>query len=94
MICPLVRELAVPVTARELALAYRADALFDAHRDDPEFGYRFLVDEASASGQPMAARTAWAICAANRWWSPFGKPRRRKVGRPGPPSARPATTRP
>ena len=27
--------------------AYRANALFDAHRDDPEFGYRFLVDEAA-----------------------------------------------
>src|SRR3954453_742007 len=33
----------------------------------------------------MAARTAWAICSANRWWSAFGKPRRAKGGRPGPP---------
>ena len=30
--------------------AYRANALFDAHRDDPEFGYRFLVDEARDAG--------------------------------------------
>ncbi len=60
------RWLAAPVTAGESAWAYRADALFDAHRDDPEFGYRFLVTEAAAGGQPMAARTAWAICAANR----------------------------
>ena len=29
---------------------YRANALFDAHRDDPEFGYRFLVDEARDAG--------------------------------------------
>jgi putative transposase len=82
---PYYRWLAAPITAGELARAYRADALFDAHRDDPEFGYRFLVDEAAANGQPMTARTAWAICSANRWWSAFGKPRRGKGGRPGPP---------
>jgi putative transposase len=63
---PYYRWLAAPVTARDLVTAYRADALFDAHRDDPEFGYRLLVDEAAASGQPMATRTAWAICAVNR----------------------------
>ena len=28
----------------------------------PEFGYRFLVDEAAATGQPMATCTGWAIC--------------------------------
>ena len=82
---PYYRWLAAPVTANDLVAAYRADALFDAHRDDPEFGYRFLVAEAAAGGHPMAARTAWAICAANRWWSAFGKPRRGKGGRPGPP---------
>ena len=43
---PYYRWLAAPVTAAELTAAYRANALFDAHRDDPEFGYRFLVDEA------------------------------------------------
>ena len=82
---PYYRWLAAPVTASELARAYRADALFDAHRDDPEFGYRLLVDEAAANGQPMTGRTAWAICSANHWWSAFGKPRRGKGGRPGPP---------
>ena len=66
-------------------LARNADALFDAHRDDPEFGYRLLVDEAAANGRPMATGTAWAICAANRGWSAFGKPRRGTGGRPGPP---------
>jgi putative transposase len=82
---PYYRWLAEPVTASDLVAAYRADALFDVHRDDPEFGYRFLLDEAAANGQPMAELTAWAICAANRWWSAFGKPRRGKGGRPGPP---------
>jgi putative transposase len=75
---PYYRWLAAPITASELTQAHRANALYDAHRDDPEFGYRLLVDEAAAHGQPMATRTAWAICAANRWWSAFGKPRRGK----------------
>ena len=82
---PYYRWLTAPITTSELTQAHRANALFDAHRDDPEFGYRLLVDEAAAHGQPMATRTAWAICAANRWWSAFGKPRRGKGGRPGPP---------
>ena len=72
---PYYRWLAAPVTTTELDEAYRADALFDAHRDDPEFGYRFLVDEATDAGQKMASRTAWRICSANRWWSSFGKKR-------------------
>ena len=33
----------------------------------------------------MAERTAWALCSAMSWWSAFGKPRRGKAGRPGPP---------
>lgn len=38
--------LAGPVTGSEVVRAYRANALFDAHRDDPEFGHRLLADEA------------------------------------------------
>ena len=83
---PYYRWLAGPVTDAELEEAYRANALFDAHRDDPEFGYRFLVDEAKEAGQTMAERTAWRICSVNGWWSAFGKPKRGKGGkRPGPP---------
>ncbi len=36
---------------RRTRRAYRADALFDAQRDDPEFSYRYLVEEAAT---PMA----------------------------------------
>ncbi len=67
------RWLASPVTGSELAEAYRANAPFDAHRDDPEFGHRFLPDEARAAGEAMAERTAWRICRDNGWWSAFGK---------------------
>ena len=82
---PYYRWLTSPVTDADLAEAYRANALFDAHRDDPEFGYRFLVDEARDAGEPMADRTAWRICSDNEWWSAFGKKRRGKTKLAGPP---------
>ncbi len=82
---PYYRWLTSPVTDAELEQAYRANALFDAHRDDPEFGYRFLVDEAREAGESMAERTAWRICSQLGWWSVFGKPKRGKAKRPGPP---------
>ena len=59
---PYYRWLANPITAAEINQAYRANALFDAHHDDPEFGYRYLVEEARDAGQPMAERAAWRIC--------------------------------
>ncbi|MDQ6524435.1 IS3 family transposase [Nocardioides sp. LHD-245] len=82
---PYYRWLQSPVTDADLVEAYRANALFDAHKDDPEFGYRFLLDEAKEAGQDMAARTAWRICSDLGWWSAFGKPKRGKTKRPGPP---------
>ena len=83
---PYYRWLAHPVTTSELVEAYRANALFDAHRDDPEFGHRLLADEARQVGEPMADRTAWRICADNDWWSTFGKRKARGKGKqPGPP---------
>jgi transposase InsO family protein len=85
---PYYRWLAAAVTDAEWVRAHRANALFDAHRDDPEFGYRFLADEAREEGQAMADRTAWRLCSANGWWSVFGKPRGRngKHRQPGTPA--------
>ncbi len=82
---PYYRWLEQPVTDAELEEAYRANALFDAHQDDPEFGYRFLVDEARDAGESMADRTAWRICSDNGWWSAFGKKKRGKGKKAGPP---------
>ncbi len=79
------RWLASPVTTADLVAAHRANALFDAHRDDPEFGYRFLLDEARDAGQVMAARTAWRLCSQAGWWSAFGKKRGRGGKKAGPP---------
>ena len=63
---PYYRWRANPVTDAEITEAYRANALFDAHRDDPEFGYRFLAEEARTGGEPMAERIGWRICATKR----------------------------
>jgi len=83
---PYYRWLADPVTDAELEEAYRANALFDAHTDDLEFGYRLLVDEARDAGEPMADRTAWRICSENGWGSAFGKKKARGKGKKvGPP---------
>ncbi|ANZ20197.1 transposase [Streptomyces noursei ATCC 11455] len=81
---PYYRWLDKPVTDTVPEEAYRAKALFDAHRDDPEFGYRFLADEARCAGARMADRTAWRICRDNRWWSVFGK-KRGRIKKAGPP---------
>ena len=69
--------------------AHRADAIFDAHRDDPEFGYRFLLDEARDAGQAMAERTAWRICSENGWWR---RSARRSPSKAARPDRRPTTT--
>jgi putative transposase len=83
---PYYRWLADPITDREVLQPYRADALVDAHRDDPEFGYRFLADEAREAGEVMCERTAWRLCSDLGLWSAFGKPKRAKGHRkPGPP---------
>jgi transposase InsO family protein len=82
---PYYRWLAAPVTASERAEAYLANALFDAHRDDPEFGYRYLGDEARDAGQQACDRTMWRVCSVNGWWSVFGKKRGKNGTKPGPP---------
>lgn len=83
---PHYRWLARPVSDSERIEAQRANALFDAHRDDPEFGHRLLADEAREAGQPMADRTAWRVCSDNGWFSVFAKKQRGKKRAPGAPA--------
>jgi transposase InsO family protein len=78
--------LACPITDAEWVEAHRANAIFDAHRDDPEFGYRFLLGEARDAGQDMSERTAWRVCSDNGWWSRFGKKKRYANARVGAPA--------
>ncbi len=74
--------LARPVTDAEYEQAYLANAVFDAHREDPEFGYRLLFDEVTAAGHEVSDRTVWKICSANQWWCVFGTKRRSAKSRP------------
>ncbi|MGJ7440526.1 IS3 family transposase [Aquipuribacter sp. MA13-6] len=83
---PYYRWLAAPITRSELAEAYLANALFDAHRDDPEYGYRYLAYEARDAGHDRCDRTVWRVCRDNSWWSAFGKKRGTNGKKPGPPA--------
>jgi transposase InsO family protein len=80
------RWLDCPVSDAELDEAWLANAIFDAHRDDPEFGYRFLADEVRAAGHDVSDRVVWRICRNMGWWSVFGKPKRAKAAKPGTPA--------
>jgi putative transposase len=75
-----------PVTGAELTEAHRANVLFDAPRDDPEFGYRFLADEARDAGEAMSER---ASSACSRRASSTGAPgtRARSCGSPSSPGS-------
>ena len=46
-----------PVPRAEWVRAHRINALHDAHREDPTFGYRFLAHEARRAGWRMSRRT-------------------------------------
>jgi transposase InsO family protein len=83
---PYYRWLKEPVTDRELDDAYLANAIFDAHRDDPEFGYRFLADEVRHAGHTACDRTVWRHCTTNGWWSAFGKTKSGKKAKVGAPA--------
>jgi len=77
------RWLVEPFTDAELDEAWLANAIFDAHLDDPEFVYRFLADEVRHAGHDVGDRTVWRIASENGWWCSFGKPRRnRKASAP------------
>ena len=82
---PYYRWLANPVTTAEFTQAYVANAWFDAHRDDPEFGYWCPADGARDAGQVAWDRTMWRICSPNGWWSAFGKRRGKNGTKPGAP---------
>jgi transposase InsO family protein len=77
------RWLACPVGDRELTSAWMANAVFDAHRDDPEFGYRILADEVRSGGHTIADETVWRHCRANGWHSTtVRKTRNAKAAKP------------
>ena len=85
---PYYRWLDEPIVESQLDEAYLANAIHDAHRDDPEFGYRFLADEVRQLDEhaEVSDRVVWRICRDHQWWSRFGKPKARKGSKTGAPA--------
>src|SRR5690606_41498255 len=59
-----------PVSDRDLEDAHLTNALFDAHGDDPEFGYRLLADELERAGHDVGERRLRPRCSARALCAP------------------------
>jgi len=73
-----------PISERNIVDAYATNAAVDIHRDDPEFGYRFIADELAAGGWQLSERRVWRLCSQAHLFS-FHAKKRGKGRRPGPP---------
>jgi transposase InsO family protein len=73
-----------PVSARDFDDAHRINAAFNAHADDPTFGYRFIADELSELGFTASQRRVWRLCSQQQLWSVFAK-KKGHNRKPGPP---------
>jgi transposase InsO family protein len=76
--------LARPVTERDWADAHVLNAAIDVHRDDPEFGYRFITQELARAGVVVGRNRVARLCSLHHVWSSHA--RKRGPSRvPGPP---------
>ena len=74
-----------PCSNRDLDDAHLMNAIVEVHRDDPEFGYRFIADELEAAGHQVNERRVWRLCRDHKVWSTTTKKGRRSSGKaPGP----------
>jgi transposase InsO family protein len=74
-----------PCSDRDWADAHLVSAIVDVHRDDPEFGYRFIADELHDLGHVASETRVHKLCRAHRIWSTTTKKGRRASGKvPGP----------
>jgi len=73
-----------PVSDRDWDEAHLINAAFDAHVDDPTFGYRLISDELALQGFTVSERRVWRVCSQERLWSVFAKKKgkNRKAGPP------------
>lgn len=55
------RWLANPVSDRDWDEAHLINSAFRVHRDDPEFGYRFIADELKDAGVVVSERRVWRL---------------------------------
>ena len=75
---------AKPVSERDYDDAYLINAAIDVHRDDPEFGYRFIADELASQGFTASRNRVNRLCTLQQLWSVHAR-RRGRGRRPGPP---------
>lgn len=95
---PLVRDLAAegiskqacfkwlrcPVSTRGWEDAHLTNAAVDAHRDDPQFGYRLIADKLERLGLKASENRIWRLRSDQRIW--LNHARKRGLNRrPGPP---------
>jgi hypothetical protein len=73
-----------PVSRRDWDDAHLINAAVDVHRDDPEFGYRFIADELPEKGIMAGENRVARLCSQQQIWSAFAKKRGlgRKAGPP------------
>ena len=67
------RWLANPVSDRDWDDAHVINSALAVHRDDPEFGYRFIADELKDAGVVVSERRVWRLCSQQHMWSVFSK---------------------
>lgn len=75
-----------PFGSAELDEASLANAIFDAHRDDPNWGYRFLAMRSASTAAVVSNWVMWRTGRDRQWWSVFGKPKEAEASKPGAPS--------
>ena len=75
---------AKPVSDRDYDDAHLINAAFDVHRDDPEFGYRFIADELATQGHTASRTRVGRLCSVQKLWSVHAR-KRGRTRRPGPP---------
>lgn len=75
---------ASPICDRDLDDAHLTNAIVDIHRDDPEFGYRFISDELERAGHEVGEGRVHRLCRQHRIWSTTTKKGRKNHKVPGP----------
>ena len=73
-----------PVSQRDWDDAHLINAAIDIHRDDPEFGYRFIADELPGRGVEAGRNRVNRLFSQQRLWSVHAR-KRGLPRKPGPP---------
>ncbi len=76
--------LACPVTDRDWDDAHLVNDALDIHRDDPEFGYRFIADELEDLGYRVGENRVQRLCREHRIWSSTTRKGRKHGKKPRP----------